>query len=92
MCWPTTVEATTRAALLWGRKPIVFIGEVTDRSLGMLGLGGCATDLFFEITEEIERFNTYQQKNMLDRAAVRMVRNDAQERIELAYARPAWGK
>lgn len=91
MCWPTTVEATTRAALLWWPKPIVFIGEVTDHSLGMLGLGGCATDLFFDITEETERFSTYKSRNMLERAAVRMVRDDAQERIELAYARPAWG-
>ena len=39
MCWPTTVEATTRAALLWGRKPIVFIGEVTDHS--QIGRASC---------------------------------------------------
>ncbi|MCZ7862574.1 hypothetical protein O9X98_14460 [Agrobacterium salinitolerans] len=81
MCWPTTVEATTRAALLWGRKPIVFIGEVTDHSLGMLGLGGCATDLFFDVTEEIDRFKTYRPKNPLDRAAVRLLREDAKERF-----------
>jgi hypothetical protein len=83
MCWPTTVEATTRAALLWARKPIVFIGEVTDRSLGLLGLGGCATDLFFDITEEIEQFSTYQPQNILDRAAVRQLRIDARERLNL---------
>lgn len=77
MCWPTTVEATTRSALLWGDRPIVFIGEVTDHSLGIFGLGGCATDLFFDITVETETFSTYVPRGMLDRAAVRFIRPDA---------------
>jgi hypothetical protein len=90
MCWPTTVEATTLAALNWGRKPIVFIGEVTDYSLGMGGLGGCATDLFFDVTEETEVFSTYQTRNMLERAAVRLLRKDARTRIARAIdANPA---
>lgn len=92
MCWPTTVEATTLAALKWGRKPIVFIGEVTDYSLGMRGLGGCATDLFFDVTEETEVFSTYKSRNMLERAAVRLLRSDARAIVAKAIAeRPAFG-
>jgi hypothetical protein len=81
MCWPTTVDATTRSALLWGRRPLVFIGEVTDHSLGIVGLGGCATDLFFAITEEEEVFESYTPANILDRAAVRTLREDADVRL-----------
>jgi hypothetical protein len=86
MCWPTTVEATTIAAFGWGEKPIVFVGEVTDHRLGIAGLGGCATDLFFDITEEIEVFSTYKAGNRLERAAVRMLRADAKTRITKALA------
>jgi hypothetical protein len=81
MCWPTTIEATTKSALLWGKKPIVFIGEVTDRTLGFAGLGGCATDLFFDITVETEQFAAYRPRTMLDQASVRMLRHDAKERL-----------
>jgi hypothetical protein len=92
MCWPTTVEATTMAALNWGQRPIVFIGEVTDHSLGMRGLGGCATDLFFNVTDETEVFSTYRSRNILERAAVRLLREDARIRIAKAMAeRPAFG-
>ncbi|MBY3157358.1 hypothetical protein HFO56_34090 [Rhizobium laguerreae] len=90
MCWPTTVEAATLAALHWGTKPIVFIGEVTDHSLGMAGLGGCATDLFFDITEETEVFQTYRPGNMLERAAVRTLRKDAKARIAKSTAHNPW--
>ncbi|MCV9964227.1 hypothetical protein OIU34_20285 [Pararhizobium sp. BT-229] len=90
MCWPTTDEATTRSALLWEGKPIVFIGEVTDHSLGFGGLGGCATDLFFDITVETERFESYRPKNMLDQAAVRMLRADARERLAMSFSKTSF--
>jgi len=48
MSWPTTTDAAAVAALVWGPvRDIIFIGEVTDYGKGHLG--GCATDLFFEV-------------------------------------------
>lgn len=79
MCWPTTTEAAAASALLWGQdRPIVFIGEVTDLARGHYG--GCATDLFFDMTEEMQVFSTYRsEKSGLDRAAIRKTRPNALE-------------
>jgi hypothetical protein len=71
MCWPTSDEFAMQSALLWGEgRPIVFIGEVTDLERGHLG--GCASDLFFELSTETHRFESYDSaRSGLDRAAVR---------------------
>lgn len=83
MCWPTVTEAATMSAFLWGSdKPIVFVGEVTDLEKGELG--GCATDLFFDVTFETHVFEAYTAGNMLDRAAVRQLKPDAAARIDAA--------
>lgn len=86
MSWPVASEAATKAALLWGdEKPIVFIGEVTNHDLGFSGLGGCASDLFFELTNEGKVFSTYKPRNMLERAAVRYVDPEYANRLDPSY-------
>jgi transcriptional regulator with XRE-family HTH domain len=72
MAWPVSDETAARATALWGdAKPVIFIGEVTDLEKGHLG--GCASDAFFEFTVETEAFGSYRPRNMLERAAVRML-------------------
>lgn len=71
MSWPTATEGATSAALAWGAdRPIVFIGEVTDLSRGNAGLGGCASDLFFDLTNEGSAFQNYSPRNQLERATI----------------------
>jgi len=71
MSWPTTTEAAAAAALEWGdERPIVFIGEVTRPELGLAGLGGCASDFFFEIAELQDEIAGYRGRGALDRAVV----------------------
>jgi hypothetical protein len=71
MSWPPPTEHALRASILWGsERPIVFIGEVTK--VETLQLGGCASDLFFELTDEDGAFDAYEG-NVFDRAAVRNV-------------------
>lgn len=68
MSWPTVTDAALQAAYRWGfKRPIVFIGEVTDYAKGHLG--GCATDEFFEAIEVTHRFQAYSG-NMLEAAFV----------------------
>lgn len=68
MSWPTVTEATTKAVLEWGsERPVVFIGEITRPDLGRTGLGGCATDAFFKVTELEYDIASYQ-RSFLDRA------------------------
>jgi hypothetical protein len=75
MSWPVPPDHALAAAKLWGpNTPIVFIGEVTDHSLGFAGLGGCASDEFFNQTREEFVFNSYKGRSMLDRATVRFLR------------------
>jgi hypothetical protein len=71
MCWPTPDESAMQSAIRWGEeRPIVFIGEVTDLERGHYG--GCASDLFFELSTETQRFESYASaRSGLDRAAVR---------------------
>jgi hypothetical protein len=71
MSWPPPDEAAMQASILWGeQRPIVFVGEVTDLAAGRLG--GCASDLFFELSEETSVFESYRSaRSGLDRAAVR---------------------
>ncbi|WP_327211324.1 hypothetical protein [Rhizobium leguminosarum] len=76
MSWPTADEGALHAAIAWGEeRPIAFIGEVTvlERNL----LGGCASDLFFELTEEMATFQAYEPTNMLERAAIRELKEGA---------------
>ncbi|NTF17853.1 hypothetical protein G6L37_05520 [Agrobacterium rubi] len=79
MCWPDPDEVAMQACLLWGeQRPVVFIGEVTDLEVGHLG--GCASDLFFELSEETHAFETYSSgRSGLDRAAVRRILPGATE-------------
>lgn len=82
MSWPPADEIAMQAALLWGEeKPLVFIGEITRPELGMMGLGGCASDLFFELTTETSAFDGYRsRKSGLDRAVVRHLSPGALDR------------
>lgn len=76
MSWPTADEGALHAALTWGEeRPIVFIGEVTRLDEGLLG--GCASDMFFGLTEETTAFTSYNARNILERAAVRELRRGA---------------
>lgn len=69
--WPVVSNKALKALRRWGsEKPVVYIGEVTDRSLpGALGLGGCADDEFFESIVWEREFRSYSG-NMLERAGV----------------------
>jgi hypothetical protein len=68
MCWPTVTPAALAACEIWGEgRPIVFIGEFTDYTLGHLG--GCATDDFFARFVREKDFATYQG-NMMERASL----------------------
>lgn len=71
MSWPVSDETALGALLAWGAsKPVVFIGEVTRKDLsGLTGLGGCASDLFFEVIDWSHDFSSYKG-NMLERAGV----------------------
>jgi hypothetical protein len=82
MSWPTTIdEGASGAALLWGQdRLIVFIGEVTDLPKGFYG--GCATDLFFDMTEETASFTNYKTDGV-DKAIVRRT---------VSHARDLWLK
>lgn len=76
MCWPVSEETAIKASLLWGfDKPIIFIGEVTNYDLGHLG--GCASDLFFELTGENHVFKEYDPRNILERASIRQLDKEA---------------
>ena len=79
MCWPDPDEVAMQACLLWGEdRPVVFIGEVTDLEHGHLG--GCASDLFFELSQETRQFDTYVSgRSGLDRASVRKLLPGASE-------------
>lgn len=71
ICWPVVTEEVLKAARLWGDRPIVYIGEVTDYRKGHLG--GCASDAFFEAIEHGQRFESYRG-NPLEVAMVCKVR------------------
>lgn len=96
MSWPVTGEAATVAALEWGSdRPIHWIGEITRFDLGGAGLGGCASDLFHQVTEVREDIPGYVGRGRLDRAAILSVRPEcvarwqAGERDPGAIAQPA---
>jgi hypothetical protein len=69
MSWPTATDAAAAAALRWGsERPVVFIGEVTDLEAGQLG--GCASDIFFEIMRAEDTIPGYVTDNPLEKAVV----------------------
>ena len=69
MSWPTATEAAAEAVIAWGSdRPIIFIGEITNPDLGFSGLGGCASDRLFAVTEVMAEFGTYRGRGHLDRA------------------------
>lgn len=69
MAWPTVTPSVLNAAMLWGcEKPLVFIGEMTDRSAGFLG--GCATDEFFEFLQVEHHFLAYRSRHAHEHAVV----------------------
>jgi hypothetical protein len=75
MCWPTVTLDATLAVFLWGtEKDVIFIGEMTDYSRGLLG--GCATDGFFDATEVTDSISTYQARSLIERAVVLRVREN----------------
>lgn len=69
MSWPTSTPSATFAAMRWGLdRPIVFIGEISNPAKGMYG--GCADDLFFELTKLTRSIDGFEPRNMLERAMV----------------------
>lgn len=86
MCWPTPDEYAMQSAVLWGEeRPIVFIGEVTDIERGRYG--GCASDLFFELSKETHCFESYDSaRSGLDRAAIRELVPGASEEYRRRYS------
>lgn len=79
MSWPTVTEAATVCALEWGDgRPLLFLGEVTDYAIGFLG--GCATDLFFEVVEPVAPLPGYEPDSPRDRALEFAVRGDCARR------------
>lgn len=69
MSWPPATEAAAEAVIAWSTdRPIIFIGEITRPELGFSGLGGCASDRLFAITEVMSEFGSYRGRGSLDRA------------------------
>jgi hypothetical protein len=71
MSWPTVTEEAIRAVRLWGTKPFLFIGEITNYPRNELG--GCATDSFFEETFFYQEFKTYRG-NYIEKAVMGRLR------------------
>lgn len=71
MSWPTVTEEVINAVRLWGTKPFLFIGEITNYSKNELG--GCATDRFFEETVFYKKFKTYRG-NYIEKAVMGRLR------------------
>lgn len=70
MCWPEANSDAVRAALDWGdARDIIFVGEITEPEGEFLG--GCATDLYFAVTQETSRIASYQSRSPGERASVR---------------------
>lgn len=67
MCWPTTTNQALEAADLWGDRPIVFIGEMTNYAIEHYG--GCCTDEFFERFSVSKTFLSYQG-SMMEHACI----------------------
>lgn len=86
MCWPTVTDQVFAAAVLWGDKPIAFIGEMTDYAKGQLG--GCATDDFFEHFHVTQHLDAYQGR-YCERACIGKM---GPSRLEFVEQRRAWKK
>lgn len=80
--WPTTTEDFYNISMAWGsEKPIVYIGEMpsitnSDNKLpGKIGFSStsyasCASDTFFEAIDDFDILDSYEGRNMLDKAAI----------------------
>lgn len=70
--WPVADNSILRALEFWkSEKPIVYIGEAPNPDLpGMAFLPGCACDEFFERITWLKEFETYQPKNLIEKAGV----------------------
>jgi len=74
LTWPTVTEAAIQAVKLWGDKPFVYVGEVTN--LQKCEYGGCATDAFFDNVAFTKYFESYKG-NYIEKAAVGRLRYKA---------------
>lgn len=75
VCWPVASFAAVRAAALWGPdKDIVYLGEVSDYTQGLLG--GCATDEFFEHITVVRTFDSHIPRNMIESAFIGRFRRE----------------
>jgi hypothetical protein len=90
MCWPPPEESAMQTAILWGEeRPFVFIGEVTNLEIGHYG--GCASDLFFELSKETQLFESYDSdRSGIDRAAVRELVPGAADQYLARYKPPTF--
>lgn len=70
--WPVADNSLLRALEFWdSKKPIVYIGEAPNPDLpGMAFLPGCASDEFFESITWVNEFETYEPKNLIEKAGV----------------------
>lgn len=76
MSWPVSTPSATFAALRWGLdRPIAFIGEISNPARGLYG--GCADDLFFELTRTISEIPGFQPRNMLEKALILEIDREA---------------
>jgi hypothetical protein len=76
MSWPTSTNAAAKAILEWGHvKPIYYIGEMTNYEKGHLG--GCASDVFFEMTDIEESIPPYETRNIMEHAVVLRAKNNS---------------
>jgi hypothetical protein len=74
--WPTVTDAVALAVLAWDlERDIFFIGEMTDYSKHHLG--GCATDIFFEIIDVSEEISSYTPRNIMENAVVMRLKPNA---------------
>lgn len=87
MSWPTTTEAAFHAIAKWGSgRPVIYIGEAPRADLHMGGLPGCASDDFFAVIDEIDSLESYEPRNILERAMVIEVNDEKLLRVHQDHA------
>ncbi|MYM92374.1 hypothetical protein [Duganella vulcania] len=88
VCWPSVTNEVLRAAYHWGQdKPIVYIGEWTDRSKNQLA--GCASDMFFDMVAQKKVLQSYRGNSYEVAAVCQLDPEGAGKRIDMRQFAPA---